>query len=56
VEVSIPQGRTKIYDGSTLDAAKYAERRDDMGRLMLATMMQARQRLVAGAQQPGKSR
>ena len=29
------------------EAAKYAERRDDMGRLMLAVMMQARNRLAA---------
>jgi arsenate reductase len=38
----------KIYDGGAYESAKYAERRDDMGRLMLAVMMQARQRLAAG--------
>jgi arsenate reductase len=37
----------KIYDGSVFEAAKYAERRDDMGRLMLAVMVQARQRIAS---------
>ena len=35
----------KIYDDSTYEAHKYAERRDDVGRLMLSVMMQARNRL-----------
>jgi len=47
LRVSMPYLDPKIYDGGSLEAAKYAERRDDMGRLMLATMMQARQRIVA---------
>ena len=46
--VSMPYLDPKIYDGSTFEAAKYAERRDDMGRLMLATMMQVRLRLRPG--------
>ena len=46
LRVSMPYLDPKIYDGSSLEAAKYAERRDDMGRLMMATMMQARQRLA----------
>ena len=37
----------KIYDGGAYESAKYAERRDDMGRLMLSVMMQARQRIAA---------
>ena len=45
----------KIYDGSAFEAAKYAERRDDMGRLMLAVLMQARQRLDSrGLRRPRK--
>ena len=35
----------KIYDDSTYEALKYAERRDDIGRLMLSVMMQVRNRL-----------
>ena len=35
----------KIYDDSAYEAAKYAERRDDIGRLMLCVMMQVRNRL-----------
>jgi arsenate reductase len=45
LRVSMPYLDPKIYDDGTFEAAKYAERRDDMGRLMLAVMMQARQRL-----------
>ena len=35
----------KIYDDSTYESLKYAERRDDIGRLMLSVMMQVRNRL-----------
>lgn len=35
----------KIYDGSRFEKVKYAERRDDIGRLMMSVMMQARNRL-----------
>jgi arsenate reductase len=48
LRVSMPYLDPKIYDGSAFEAAKYAERRDDIGRLMLAVMMQARNRLAAG--------
>ena len=54
MRISMPYLDPKIYDGSAFEAAKYAERRDDMGRLMLAVLMQARQRLTAGAVQAGK--
>jgi hypothetical protein len=37
----------KIYDGSPFESAKYAERRDDMGRSMLSAVMQARRQLSA---------
>lgn len=35
----------KVYDGAEFETAKYAERRDDMGRFMLNVLMQARRRL-----------
>jgi len=47
LRVSMPYLDPKIYDGGAYEAAKYAERRDDMGRLMLAVMMQARQRTAS---------
>jgi arsenate reductase len=47
LRVSMPYLDPKIYDDSTFETAKYAERRDDIGRLMLATMIQARSRLNA---------
>jgi arsenate reductase len=50
LRISMPYLDPKIYDGGAFEAAKYAERRDDMGRLMLAVMMQDRQRLAAGIQ------
>lgn len=34
-----------MYDGAAFEAGKYAERRDDMGRLMLSVLMQVRRRL-----------
>jgi arsenate reductase len=45
LRVSMPYLDPKIYDGGTYEALKYAERRDDMGRLMLSVMMRVRQRL-----------
>ncbi|MBP3956941.1 hypothetical protein J8F10_16845 [Gemmata sp. G18] len=35
----------KAFDGAPFESAKYAERRDDIGRLMLSVFMQARRRL-----------
>lgn len=40
--ISAPYLDPKIYDGSPYEAAKYAERRDDIGRMMLSAMLQAR--------------
>jgi len=37
----------KIYDDGAYETAKYAERRDDMGRLMLSVMMQARRAIAS---------
>jgi len=45
VRISMPYLDPKIYDDSMYEAQKYAERRDDIGRLMLCVMMQARNRL-----------
>lgn len=47
LRVPMPYLDPKIYDDGVYEPAKYFERRDDMGRLMLAVMMQARQRLAA---------
>ena len=49
LRVSMPYLDPKIYDGGSLESAKYAERRDDMGRLMLSVLMQARQRVASAA-------
>ncbi len=46
LRVSMPYLDPKIYDGGAYEATKYAERRDDMERLMLSVMMQARQRIA----------
>lgn len=43
--ISMPYLDPKLYDGSAFEAAKYAERRDDIGRLILSTMMRARNRV-----------
>ncbi len=43
--ISMPYLDPKIYDDSVFESQKYAERRDDIGRLMLSVMMQARNRL-----------
>jgi arsenate reductase (thioredoxin) len=47
LRVSMPYLDPKIYDGGSLESAKYAERRDDMGRLMLSVIMQVRQRIAS---------
>ena len=54
LRVSMPYLDPKIYDGGAYETAKYAERRDDIGRLMLSVMMQARQRIAAVANGDGK--
>jgi arsenate reductase len=45
LRVSMPYLDPKNYDGGAFESAKYAERRDDIGRLMLSAMMQARNRI-----------
>ena len=54
--ISMPYLDPKIYDGGAYETAKYAERRDDMGRLMLAVMMQARQRIASVGTPPARAR
>ena len=38
---------TKINDDGAYETLKYAERRDDIGRLMLSAMLQAKRRLAS---------
>jgi len=53
LRLSMPYLDPKIYDGGAYEAAKYAERRDDIGRLMLSVMVQARGELVTkGSSEP----
>jgi hypothetical protein len=47
LRVSMPYLDPKIYDDGAYEVAKYAERRDDIGRLMLSVMVQARGELAA---------
>ena len=49
LRISMPYLDAKIYDGGAYESAKYAERRDDMGRLMLSVMMQVRRKLTGDA-------
>lgn len=48
LRVSMPYLDPKIYDDSAYETAKYAERRDDIGRLMLSVMARARAEIDAG--------
>lgn len=52
LRVSMPYLDPKLYDQSPFEPAKYAERRDDMGRLLLSVMMQARNRLSGPVNSP----
>ncbi|MGE5195556.1 MAG: hypothetical protein ACM3U2_23945 [Deltaproteobacteria bacterium] len=47
LRIAMPYPDPKLYDDSEFEARKYAERRDDIGRLMLAVMKAARLRLVS---------
>jgi arsenate reductase len=47
--IPVPYLDPKAFDGAAFEAAKYAERRDDIGRFMLSVMMQARRRLELDA-------
>jgi hypothetical protein len=45
IRISAPYIDPRLYDGAEFEPGKYAERRDDIGRLMLSSVMQARRRL-----------
>jgi hypothetical protein len=45
IRISMAYLDPKIFDGSAYEAIKHAERRDDMGRLMMSVMMRVRNRL-----------
>lgn len=47
LRLSMPYLDPKIYDDGAYESVKYAERRDDIGRLMLAVMTQARSELTS---------
>ncbi len=46
--ISAPYDDPKEFDGSKVEAAKYAERRDDIGRFMLSALLQARRQQEVG--------
>ncbi len=43
--IPVPYLDPKAFDGAPFEAAKYAERRDDVGRFMLSVLMQAHRQL-----------
>lgn len=47
LRLSMPFLDPKTYDGGSFESAKYAERRDDIGRVMLATLLQARSEIAS---------
>jgi hypothetical protein len=47
LRVSMPYLDPKIYDDGAYEGAKYTERRDDIGRLMLSVMVRARGELTS---------
>jgi hypothetical protein len=51
LRISMPYLDPKIYDDGAYESAKYAERRDDIGRLMLSVMVQVRG-LIASKEPP----
>jgi hypothetical protein len=46
IRISMPYQDPNLYDDTDVEARKYAERRDDIGRTLMAVMMQARLKLV----------
>jgi arsenate reductase (thioredoxin) len=49
IRISMPFLDPKIFDESTFESQKYTERRDDIGRVLLCALMQARNRLGEGS-------
>ncbi len=48
--IAMPFLDPKIYDGSTFETAKYAERRDDIARTILMAVCQAQRQLASSHQ------
>lgn len=46
LRLSLPFADTKVYDDTPEESARYAERRDDLGRVLLWVLRQARDRLA----------
>jgi arsenate reductase (thioredoxin) len=46
--IPTPYQDPKVYDGAPFEAAKYAERRDDIGRFMMSAVMQGRRIIEVG--------
>jgi hypothetical protein len=49
LRLSLPFLDPKTYDGGSFETAKYEERRDDIGRLMLSVMIQARAQMASNS-------
>lgn len=47
LRIPVPYLDPKAYDESPIEAAKYAERRDDVGRFMLNVMLQTQRRIAS---------
>ena len=47
IRIPVPYIDPKAYDGSTIESAKYAERRDDIGRFMLNVLLRSQRQLKA---------
>ena len=47
IRISLPYLDPKLYDDTEFEQRKYAERRDDIGRTLMAVLMQARLKLVS---------
>ena len=56
LRLSMPYLDPKIYDDGAFESAKYAERRDDIGRLMMSVMAQARREITSKESAAGTSK
>lgn len=56
LRLSMPYDDPKSHDDTPQEADAYAERRDDIGRAMLSTLMQVRQRLASVATSSERTR
>lgn len=53
IRVPMPFLDPKAFDASPFESAKYAERRDDIGRVMMSALMSARNEIARGRKSPG---